>query len=136
MLVKVKYKQQDTYFLIHIEAQSYTEQDFARRMFIYFARLLEKYGLPIYPIVIFSFDQPKIPQPKVYRLTFPSLKVLRFEFAAIQLNRLSWKKYLKHQNPVALLADVKNEHFSQAKTKGKSRVFTIANNFTTRRSTR
>ncbi len=101
LLVKVKYKQRDTYFLIHVEAQSYTQKDFVKRMFIYFAKLYEKYDLPIYPIVIFSFDQPKIPQPKIYRLTFPNLNVLRFEFAAIQLNRLSWKKYLKHQNPVA-----------------------------------
>lgn len=120
MLVKVKYKQQDTYFLIHIEAQSYTEQDFAKRMFIYFARLLEKYGLPIYPIVIFSFDQPKIPQPKVYRLTFPSLKVLRFEASGNSVKQTQLEKIFKTSKSSCSSADVKNEHSSQATTKGKS----------------
>jgi Putative transposase, YhgA-like len=101
LLAKVKYRQQDTYFLIHVEAQSYTEKVFAKRIFKYFARLHEKYDLPIYPVVIFSFDEPKRPEPQQYRVTFPDLDVLNFQFAAIQLNRLSWRDYLTQQNPVA-----------------------------------
>ena len=64
LLVKVRYKQQETFFLIHVEAQSYTQQYFAKRMFKYFARLYEKYDLPIFPVVIFSFDEPVRPEPK------------------------------------------------------------------------
>ncbi|MBF2017876.1 MAG: Rpn family recombination-promoting nuclease/putative transposase [Rivularia sp. T60_A2020_040] len=101
LLVKVKYKQLETFFLIHIEAQSYSQQDFAKRMFQYFARLYEKYNLPIYPVVIFSFDEPLRPEPKIHSVTFPNLEVLKFEFAAIQLNRISWRDYLTQQNPVA-----------------------------------
>lgn len=101
LLVKVKYKQQETFFLIHVEAQSYSQQDFVKRMFQYFARLYEKYNLPIYPVVIFSFDEPLRPEPKIHRVTFPNLEVLKFEFAAIQLNRISWRDYLTQQNPVA-----------------------------------
>jgi predicted transposase YdaD len=101
LLVKVKYRQQDTYFLIHVEAQSSSEKDFAKRIFKYFARLYEKYDLPIYPVVIFSFDEPKRPEPTNHRVTFPDLNVLDFNFAAIQLNRLSWRDYLTQQNPVA-----------------------------------
>ena len=33
ILVKVKYRQQDTFFLIHVEAQSYSQAEFAKRMF-------------------------------------------------------------------------------------------------------
>jgi len=101
LLVKVKYRQQDTCFIIHVEAQSYSEKDFAKRMFKYFARLYEKYNLPIYPVVIFSFDEPKRAEPTNHRVTFPDLNVLDFNFAAIQLNRLSWRDYLTQQNPVA-----------------------------------
>ena len=101
LLVKVKYLEQDTFFLIHIEAQSYNQQDFAKRMFKYFARLHEKYDLPIYPVVIFSFDEPLKAEPKIYNVTFPNLEVLKFEFAGIQLNRISWRDYLNQQNPVA-----------------------------------
>ncbi|MGD1910288.1 MAG: Rpn family recombination-promoting nuclease/putative transposase [Rivularia sp. (in: cyanobacteria)] len=101
LLVQVKYQQKDAYFLIHIENQAYTQQDFAKRMFKYFARLYEKYDLPIYPVVIFSFDEPKRPEPRNHSVTFPDLNVLDFNFAAIQLNQLSWRDYLTQQNPVA-----------------------------------
>lgn len=59
ILAQVKFRQQDSYFLIHVEHQSSSEANFNRRMFRYFARLHEKYVLPIYPIVIFSYDRPK-----------------------------------------------------------------------------
>jgi predicted transposase/invertase (TIGR01784 family) len=101
LLAKVKYQEKDTFFLIHVEAQSYTQQDFAKRMFKYFARLYEKYDLPIYPVVIFSFDEPLRPEPKIHSITFHNLDVLKFEFAAIQLNRISWQDYLNQQNPIA-----------------------------------
>jgi hypothetical protein len=107
LLAQVQYRQQDTYFLIHVEAQSYSQSTFAKRMFKYFARLHEKYDLPIYPVVIFSFDEPKRPEPENYRVTFPDLDVLEFRFAAIQLNRLSWRDYLQQQNPVAAALMVK-----------------------------
>jgi hypothetical protein len=101
VLAKVKYRKQDAYFLIHVEAQSYTQQELTKRIFKYFARLHEKYDLPIYPVVIFSFDEPKRPEPNNYQVKFPGLNVLDFNFATIQLNQLSWRDYLTQQNPVA-----------------------------------
>ena len=101
LLAKVRYKQQDTCFLIHVENQSYTETAFAKRMFKYFARLHEKYDLPIYPVVIFSFDEPKRAEPQNYSVIFGDLKVLEFQFVAIQLNRLNWRDFLTQPNPVA-----------------------------------
>jgi len=59
------------------------------------------YDLPIYPVVIFSFDEPKRAEPKIHRVTFPDLNVLEFQFAAIQLNRLSWRDFITQPNPVA-----------------------------------
>lgn len=101
LLVQCRFQQQDTCFLIHVENQSYTETAFAKRMFKYFARLHEKYDLPIYPVVIFSFDEPKRAEPQNYRVTFGDFKVLEFQFVAIQLNRLSWRDFLTQPNPVA-----------------------------------
>lgn len=101
LLAQVRYQGQETCFLIHVENQSYTEKNFAKRMFKYFARLHEKYDLPIYPVVIFSFDEPKRPEPQSYRVTFPDLNVLEFRFAAIQLNSFSWRDFLTQPNPVA-----------------------------------
>ncbi|WP_256871696.1 Rpn family recombination-promoting nuclease/putative transposase [Nostoc sp. TCL26-01] len=42
LLAQVRYQQQETYFLIHVENQSYTQTILAKRMFKYFARLHEK----------------------------------------------------------------------------------------------
>lgn len=54
LLVEVQQAGAAVGFLVHVEAQSYVEQDFARRMFFYFARLYQKYLQRVYPIVVFS----------------------------------------------------------------------------------
>ncbi|MDB9446832.1 Rpn family recombination-promoting nuclease/putative transposase, partial [Anabaena sp. CS-542/02] len=109
LLAQVRYQEQETYFLIHVENQSYSQSDFAKRMFKYFARLHEKYDLPIYPVVIFSFDEPQRREPENYQLAFSDLQVLDFNFKAIQLNQLRWRDYLTQSNPVAaaLMAKMK-----------------------------
>jgi hypothetical protein len=95
--------------LLHIENQSTSKANFTQRMFFYFAELHREYRLPIYPIAIFSFDEPKRSEPHQYRITLPELDVLTFNFQAIQLNRLNWRDFLQHQNPIAaaLMAKMK-----------------------------
>lgn len=61
LLARVKFREQESYFLFHIEPQSSDQQAFEKRMFFYFGRLHEKYDLPIYPVVIFSYDSPQKP---------------------------------------------------------------------------
>ena len=119
LLAQVKFQEQPTCFLIHIESQSYTQPEFERRMFHYFARLDEKYRLPIYPVVIFSFDRPLRAEPSRYHVTFPDRQVLEFSYVAIQLNRLNWRQYLQHPNPVAaaLMAKMKFKPEERAKVK-------------------
>jgi hypothetical protein len=88
-------------FLIHIESQASKQSDFGQRMFHYFARLHEKYRLPVYPIALFSYDKPRKAEPEVYRVQCAPLNVLEFRFHVVQLNRLDWRDYAKQQNPVA-----------------------------------
>ncbi len=92
---------QDATFLIHIEPQASSQANFEQRLFFYFSRLHQKHLKRIYPIAIFSFDQPKRVQNETYTVEFPDRKVLEFNFAAIQLNRLDWRDYLDRANPVA-----------------------------------
>lgn len=101
LLVEVQQSGAEAAFLIHIEAQSSVEQMFAQRMFFYFARLHQKYLQRIYPIVVFSFDEPQRQEPCTYTVNFPHRKILEFNFEAIQLNRLHWRDYLNQRNPVA-----------------------------------
>jgi predicted transposase/invertase (TIGR01784 family) len=101
LLVEVRQAGEEMAFLIHLEAQAASESNFARRIFFYFARLYQKYLQRVYPIVVFSFDKPYREEPHQHQVEFPTLKVLEFNFAAIQLNRLNWRDYLNQPNPVA-----------------------------------
>lgn len=91
----------EAFFLIHTEAQSYPQSQFNKRMFLYFSRLFEQHGLPIYPIALFSFDKPQRPEPDTFEVRFPDLEVLTFRYRVIQLNQLSWRDFLSAHNPVA-----------------------------------
>ncbi len=101
LLVEVKQAGEDMAFLVHLEAQASSEANFTRRIFFYFALLYQRYLQRVYPIVVFSFDEPYRAEPHQHRVEFPTLKVLEFNFASIQLNRLNWRDYLNQPNPVA-----------------------------------
>lgn len=101
LVVRAKLKDADSFFLIHIETQAHAEEEFPRRMFKYFARLYERFAVPVYPIVVFSFDVPRRKQPASHRVSFPDLKVLEFRYRVIQLNRLNWRDFLRQKNPIA-----------------------------------
>lgn len=103
VVARLKFREQPTCFLIHVESQSsaYSEEDFRWRMFHYFARLHEKFRLPVYPIALFTFDEPFQEQENRYVVSFPDREVLDFSFVSIQLNRLNWRDFLQRENPVA-----------------------------------
>ena len=101
LIAQAKFQGRDTFFLIHVETQSSRETDFSRRMFRYFARLHEKFDLPIYPVALFSYDAPATPEPESYEIAFPNRQVLAFHYHAIQLNRLNWRDFVRQPNPVA-----------------------------------
>lgn len=119
LLVEVQQAGQETTFLVHIEAQASSQANFNRRMFHYFARLHQRHLKAIYPIVVFSFDEPVRSEKNSYKVEFPHLKVLEFRFQAIQLNRLNWRDYLDRPNPVAaaLMAKMKIAKQDRAKVK-------------------
>ncbi|NET61487.1 MAG: flagellar assembly protein H [Symploca sp. SIO2E6] len=110
-MARVSFRDSAACFLIHVESQSSnsSKEDFHLRMFHYFARLYEKFRLPVYPIALFTFDQPEQEQDNCHTVSFPDLKVLEFNFVTIQLNRLNWRDFLKRENPVAsaLMAKMK-----------------------------
>jgi predicted transposase/invertase (TIGR01784 family) len=101
LLAQVKLAGQDVGFLIHLEAQATSRTEFSRRMFFYFSRLHQKYLQRIYPIVVFSFDEPYREESHQYCVEFDDFKVMEFNFKAIQLNRLNWHDFLNQPNPVA-----------------------------------
>ena len=109
LLMRAKFRGEEAFFLIHVENQSTAQTDFPKRMFRYFARLTEKYDLPVYPVVVFSYDAPSRPEPDRYTVAFPSETILQFKYRVIQLNRLPWRRFMRQENPVAsaLMAKMK-----------------------------
>ena len=101
LVAKVRFKGSPAFFIIHVETQAHSQKDFGRRLFRYFSRLYDKYAVPVYPIVVFSFDSPRKAQADVHRVEFPNKVVMEFRYDVIQLNRLNWRDFAKKSNPVA-----------------------------------
>ena len=89
-------------------------------MFTYFARFHEKYGLPVYPIAVFSYQTPKEPEPDEYRIDFPDLAVLPFRFRVVQLNQLAWQDFEKRTQPDPCGLDGEHAQGSRKRRPGSS----------------
>src|ERR1041385_169918 len=94
VVARARFRGEDSCFLVHVETQAQAQPGFARRMFLYFARLHEKHALPVYPIVVFSHDSPRL-EPAQYGVKFPDLEVLRFQFRSFQLRQMRWRDHLR-----------------------------------------
>src|SRR5262249_30351673 len=101
LVVQAQLRGQESFILIHVEHQAQAQADFGRRMFRYFARLHDRYALPVYPIVLFSYARPRRPEPSVYRVMFGDWVILEFQYRVIQLNRLRWRDFVRRPNPIA-----------------------------------
>ncbi len=100
VLVKTRLKQEQTFILVHQEPQAYYQEEFPERMFIYAARLYEKYRLRVLPIAIISHSR-QAAEPEGFGWELPGLEVLRFKYHRLQLRKLSWRDYVHSDNPVA-----------------------------------
>ncbi|MFP5501014.1 MAG: Rpn family recombination-promoting nuclease/putative transposase, partial [Candidatus Sericytochromatia bacterium] len=107
LLVQARLRAEPSFFLIHVETQASKQQRFAKRMFKYFARLLEKHDAPIYPVALFTYDAPRRLEQDSFEVAIAGREILHFRFVAIQLNRLSWKDFKDVDNPVASALMVK-----------------------------
>ena len=102
LVAKARFRDKgDAFFLIHVENQATAQEEFAGRMFRYFARLHEKRGLPVFPVALLLRQAHAACEPDRYQVRFPGQKVLDFHFRTVQLNRLNWRDYVRNPNPVA-----------------------------------
>jgi hypothetical protein len=87
-LIKVYLKDgTEKWLLIHIEVQGYKEEDFAKRMFIYYYRIFDKYNHQVISLVILT-DADAAYRPDTFRQTgwdfklelhFPLVKIIDFK---------------------------------------------------------
>ena len=101
-LVKVYTKSgQEEWILVHIEVQGYDDKDFAKRMFTYFYRILDKYGKPVTAIAIFT-DDNKNYHPTFYEFDFLGTKAT-FQFNTYKIIEQDETALLNHDNPFSIV---------------------------------
>ena len=113
-LIKVYLKDgKEKWLLIHIEVQSYKEKDFARRMFVYYYRIFDKYNHQVISLVILTDDDISY-RPDTFiqtgwgfehKIHFPLVKIIDFKDKIKELEQSS--------NPMAIvvLAQLKCQEF-------------------------
>lgn len=100
IVIETKLKGEETNLIIHVEPQSYVENDFHERMYHYFSLLYNKYQKPILPIAVFSYDEKRNEQDE-FSISFPFFHVLTFNFLTLELRKKNWREYIESDNPVA-----------------------------------
>ena len=126
LVVKVKFKGIPSFFIIHVENQASPERSFGRRLFRYFSRLHDKYDLPVYPIVVFSFDSPRKPQADAYSVRFPNKVVHGIPIRCDSVEPVKLAGLPEQAQSRCSGADGKDEHSARRQGKGKIGVFTAA----------
>jgi predicted transposase/invertase (TIGR01784 family) len=119
LLAEVKLAGDDATILVHVEPQATGRTVFPQRMFFYFSRLHQKHLKRIYPIALFSYDEPYKAADSSYSVEVADFKVLEFNFKVVQLNRLDWRDFISQPNPVAaaLMAKMRIEERDRPKVK-------------------
>lgn len=98
---KVWNKQSKGFILIHIEIQSTSQSKFQERMYRYYYAIEEKYRLPVLPIAVLTFKNPKQEQGSSYHGSCAGKRIIHFEFCLIQLNQYNWRSFIATDNPIA-----------------------------------
>ena len=87
--------------LVHVEHQARRASDTGRRLFLYAAWLMDRYNLPVYPVLVTSYDQPRNLEPDHFVMQVRGLQVVDFRFRVVQLNQMDWHHYARLKNPAA-----------------------------------
>lgn len=101
-LVRVfKQDGQEEWVLIHVEVQGKYTEDFGRRMFTYFYRILDKYNMRISAYAIFTEDTPKL-RPDTFKLEFMGTR-LDYRYNTYKITAPTDEELLANDNPFAII---------------------------------
>ncbi len=91
------------WFLIHLEVQGYKDPDFAKRMFIYFYRILDKYGMPVTALAIYTDDNKNF-HPKSYTISHFGTENV-YKFNTYKLLDKQPEDFQDDDNPIAIVME-------------------------------
>ncbi|MBX3169552.1 MAG: flagellar assembly protein H [Candidatus Eremiobacteraeota bacterium] len=101
MVARGRVRGTEAALIVHFEHDAQPRRQCARIMFFYYSRLHEDLGMPVYPVMIYSYPRPRRLGPSCYRQRIAGRIVVNFRFRTVQLNRLNWRDFIRHPNPVA-----------------------------------
>ncbi len=99
IVIETTLKGTDVLVIVHIELQSYKQNDFHKRMYHYFSMLYNKFQKPIVPIAVFTYKEEW--ETDQYTMEFPFLHVLTFNYLTLHLKKKNWRAYIHSDNPAA-----------------------------------
>jgi hypothetical protein len=104
-LVKIFTKKgKEEWILIHIEVQGSRDKNFAKRMYTYHYRILDKYDKPITSLAILT-DKHKSYKPNVYAYEFMGNELF-YKFNVYKVLDADEKELVKSNNPFAVVVRV------------------------------
>jgi len=91
----------EQWILVHIEVQGYQDKDFAKRMFTYFYRILDRWNQNIMALAIFTDNNPSyVPSEYVYQ--YQNTKNI-YSFDTFKILHKSEKELNIPQNPFSIV---------------------------------
>ncbi|WP_240510249.1 hypothetical protein [Virgibacillus profundi] len=99
IVIETTLKGTDVIVIVHVEPQSYKQDNFHERMYHYFSMLYNKYQKPIVPIAVFTYDENW--EKNQYTMAFPFFHVLTFNYMTLHLKKKNWRDYIRSDNPAA-----------------------------------
>lgn len=94
----------EQWIIVHIEVQGYKDPDFAKRMFIYYYRLWEKFGKPIASLVIYS-DKNSQNRVSKYEVTCLNTSLI-YNFDTYVIADYTVEEYDRMNSPIAIIYQV------------------------------
>ncbi len=91
---------EEKWVLIHIEVQGYSDPAFAQRIFHYFYRILDRYGVAVTAIAIFTGHHPSA-QPGHYVYQFAGTEII-YHFNTYKVLQQDEQQLEQSNNPFAL----------------------------------
>ncbi|WP_159476967.1 hypothetical protein [Dyadobacter sp. 3J3] len=91
----------EEWVLVHIEVQGYDDKDFARRMYTYFYRILDKYERPVTAIAIFT-DGNEGFHPQKFEYNYLGTKAT-FEFNTYKILDQDEEALVNNSNPFSIV---------------------------------
>jgi len=93
----------ETWLLIHIEVQGYPDPDFAQRMFVYYYRIFDRYGVDVVSLALCTDVLPAAHTAPYQRARLGCELTFRFPVVQIHATWRDWAALEQDLNPFAVV---------------------------------